>query len=86
MNLFILIFNWIICLDFIDIFRTVALYNGLLHCVFGYGNSYFGKKSLLGDLKGFMMYLQLQNYKIKFLFLLCQIMMAQTYLTILYRS
>ena len=47
-----LIFNWIICLDFIDIFRTVALYNGLLHCVFGYGNSYFGKKSLLGGFKG----------------------------------
>jgi hypothetical protein len=47
-----LIFNWIICLDFIDIFRTVALYNGLLHCVFGYRSSYFGKKSLLGGFKG----------------------------------
>jgi hypothetical protein len=52
MNLFILIFNWIICLDFIDIFRTVALYNGLLHCVFGYGNGYVRKKSFLGGFKG----------------------------------
>lgn len=23
-----------------------------MHCVFGYGNSYFGKKSLLGGFKG----------------------------------
>lgn len=86
MNLFILIFNWIICLDFIDIFRTFALYNGLLHCVFGYGNGSVRKKSLLGGFKRVCDVLTIAKLQNQVFVFLCQIMMTRTYLTILYRS
>lgn len=69
--------NWIISIKhFIEIIRIVALYSGLLHCVFGNGNDYIGNKSLCDTYT-----IAKRRTKSSFVF-----MMAQTYLTLLYRS
>ena len=66
-------------LDIIHWIRTVALYGGLLHCVFGNDNGYIGKKSLWLGLERVYNTHTIAEIIIEFWFLPYQLMISWTY-------